>query len=67
MVTVLDDSHLTIPTFSPVCSKCTHLKHYGEGRTCKAFKEIPMAIWEGKHRHRKPYRGDGGIQFKLIK
>ena len=64
---VLDDSELNIPAFSEVCNYCAHLINHGADRECKAFKKIPLPIWEGKHKHRKPYKGDNGIRFEPIK
>ena len=46
------------------CIKC---RYYRESRTCVAFpKGIPVAILSGDFDHRKPYKGDHGIQFKPI-
>ena len=63
MMFILDDTEITITPFSKVCLPCKHLIDYGEGRKCKAFKNIPLEIWEGKNNHKKPYRGDNGIVF----
>ena len=59
----LDDSELFIFAVSDVCSLCEH-HNFGEIRKCKAFQEIPIEIWEGKHNHKTPYPGDNGIQFE---
>ena len=70
----LDDSETVIPAFSPVCYYC---KHYIRPdrvvevmkevrRECKAFKHIPLDIWNGRNKHTKPYKGDNGIRFKPI-
>jgi hypothetical protein len=62
----LDDSSLTVPVLSPVCTGCRWWTVPGE-RMCRAFPDgIPMAIWMGEHDHRKPYRGDHGIRFEPI-
>ena len=62
-----DDSELYIGAFSDVCNKCRYLLDGGFKRKCKAFDEIPLEIWKGKNRHRKPYPGDNGIQFEPVK
>lgn len=47
------------------CGNCIHLL---KERKCKAFKEgIPTDILIGKNNHRKPFKGDNGIQFEPIK
>lgn len=48
------------PVYSDICTRCRHNTGY---RTCKAFEEIPYLIWLGENDHKKPYPGDGGIQF----
>jgi len=62
----IDDREMGIPAFSPVCLYCKNLINYGLGRRCKAFKNIPLPIWEGKNKHNKPYNGDGGIMFEKV-
>ena len=68
----LDDTIIYLGLISKICAKC---KHYTPERfdikkkiigTCKAFPNgIPDAIWLGKNNHKKPHRGDNGIQFEL--
>ncbi len=61
------DKSLEVPQYSPVCSMCKHYQpEEGEGRTCKAFKDIPLEIWLGKDKHKKPFPGDHGIQFESV-
>ena len=69
----IDDRELGLKWFSPVCSYCKHwkpekvdLKNLKVG-FCKAFPNgIPEEIWLGEDDHKKPYKGDNGIQFEEI-
>lgn len=45
-------------------SQCGYCKHKGLGRYCNAFDEIPMNILLNEVDHRKPIKGDKGIQFE---
>ena len=52
----------------PICNKCKHYYRNNKGATCTAFLSgIPDAILTGEFNHEKPYKGDNGIQFKLVK
>ncbi len=68
---ILDDRSIEIGMFSPVCDRCKHkIDKYKEGVLghCKAYPEgIPEVIWTGKNKHRKPFKGDNGIQFEKTK
>ena len=59
-IMVFDDRH---DFYSDTCLFCRNLKGF---LRCKAFKEIPLPIWEGKNNHRQPYKGDNGIRFEPI-
>lgn len=60
----VDESELSIPVLSPVCTFCARLI-VAQGRRCSAFRnaDIPMEIWIGENNHRRPYPGDHGLQF----
>lgn len=53
------------------CAACAHFIGTAEsGRPtgrCRAFDEIPEAIWNGQVRHDRAYPGDRGVQFKSWK
>ena len=56
---------MQLPEFAPciVCKWLT-IKPAGEV-TCKAFpKKIPDQIIHGLDDHKKPFKGDNGIQFE---
>ena len=57
---VLDDSELSNSVFS----KCMSCIHYLKNHSCKAFKKIPMEIWNGDIDHTKPYKNDNGIRYQ---
>lgn len=47
----------------PQCEGCKHYKH--DGLTCDAFpNRIPDVIFVNEFDHRKPFKGDRGIQFE---
>jgi hypothetical protein len=51
------------------CASCER-KHLfkNDSPTCDAFpKEIPSEILTGRFDHRKPYKGDNGLQWKVKK
>lgn len=52
----------------PICMKCKHRNTIdSDGLTCKAFPNgIPDAIILNEHDHRKPFKGDNGIQFEQV-
>jgi len=53
--------------YSPSCSLCKNLLNVSIYK-CKAFKdnEIPLIIWNGKNKHKKPFPNDNGIQFERV-
>ena len=66
-IKMVDDREFLIDAFSDVCFWCKHLiTSDKEKRKCKAFNEIPLDIWQGKNKHTKPYKGDGGIRYEPI-
>ena len=71
---ILNDRIVNLGIFSDICNKCKHYNpiSFNEEKdilgTCKAFpKGIPEDIWVGKNNHKKPCKGDNGIQFESIK
>jgi len=70
---LLNDELIYLGFVSKICSKCKNqnpnsfdLDKHIIG-TCKAFpKGIPDTIWIGKNNHKKPYKGDHGIQFEKV-
>lgn len=44
-----------------LCSLCARRR---EGFKCEAFPaQIPHEILTGKHDHKKPHKGDGGLRY----
>lgn len=53
---------------SPICIVCKRYDRDAEEIVCEAYpKGIPAAIRETRVDHRKPYRGDHGLQFEPLK
>ena len=71
MPLAIDDTQLDY-LFSSVCSYCKHFdldkSDYESGKNvCEAFPDgIPDKIWLGQNNHKKPYKGDHGIQFEPV-
>lgn len=52
---------------APICVHCKHFHSKGKGLTCDAFPEgIPFDIIICNVIHKKPYKGDHGIQFEGV-
>ncbi|SFM43682.1 hypothetical protein SAMN05421863_102855 [Nitrosomonas communis] len=52
---------------TPPCATCVHRSQKAPGY-CLAFPDgIPEEILSCKNDHRKPFRGDHGIQYESIK
>jgi hypothetical protein len=48
----------------PICMECARRKKDEYGFKCEAYPGgIPFAIIESSVDHRKPYKGDHGLQF----
>ena len=62
----INDYELNYDVHSVVCHGCKWLTYIG-GHRCKAFKRIPVEIWNGEHAHIEPYPGDNGVRFEPIK
>ena len=51
-------------SFSTQCRDC---KHRIPPDACAAFPDgIPEKILTGKHDHRRPFPGDGGVRFEPV-
>jgi|TARA_R100000789_G_C3016799_1_gene152592 hypothetical protein len=56
----------------PICLNCKHLDwdlKYGKGWYCEAYPDgwgIPEEIIMGEVDHKKPFKGDNGIQFEQV-
>ena len=48
--------------------RCIMCRHYRLAQKCNAFPNgIPKIILLGKNDHKKPFKGDNGIQFEPVK
>ena len=48
-----------------ISTQCISCTNYLMGGRCKAYPDgIPYEIISGQIDHKKPYKGDNGIQFK---
>lgn len=52
----------------PQCFACKHLYRdtVSDVMRCKAFRRIPADILTDEVDHRKPFAGDGGIQWEAL-
>lgn len=47
------------------CLSCKHYTKFSVPPTCAAFpRGIPEEILNGKDDHKRPFRGDNGIQYE---
>lgn len=62
----LVDSNIAFITIDKgICNECVNV--FANGENCKAYpRGIPVEILTGKVNHRKPYKGDNGIQFEPV-
>ena len=51
---------------SPACNTCKHFNRDSEYPSCKAFDRVPDLILNCDVDHKKPVRGDNGIQWEPI-
>lgn len=62
---IIDKGFESLLQYSPVCGECVHLTNNDpNNRVCKAFKDIPLSIWNGENDHTRPVRGDNGVRFE---
>jgi len=47
-------------------SPCNTCANRIDAFSCRAFSDIPMVFIVGDNNHRKPFFGDGGIQYRAI-
>ena len=52
---------------APICLRCKHYNRRDHTKlSCKAYPNgIPKVILRSEINHRKPYKGDHGIQFEV--
>jgi hypothetical protein len=52
-----------------MCLNCKHFDFKDQTKnSCAAYREeIPSEILDSRVDHRKPYKGDGGIQFEPLR
>jgi len=47
-------------------NQCMLCNRFIGGLSCDAFLLIPSEIYDNKHDHTKPFKGDNGIRFEPI-
>ena len=67
LIPIVEDGEIVGELPTDISEQCARCKHWTQGVQCKAFmRGIPQAIMTGKHSHRRPFPGDGGVRFEPV-